>query len=146
MTNIPERTARQPSRTSLTVVSAALMTIAGAFMIALFARWVQSYDRVYWPAIEASRVAVYPSGFLVEGWLLAAGIVLTTAAAVLLWLRLLPDLTTTPIMVWFALSIGMALPAGLYATPTLALPFIASAFAAVCVVLIRHRPVLPVED
>lgn len=49
-------------------------------------------------------------------------------------------------MVWFALSIGMALPVGLYASPAIALPFIVSALAAVCVVLVRHRPVTTVED
>ncbi|WP_412161715.1 hypothetical protein [Curtobacterium flaccumfaciens] len=64
----------------------------------------------------------------------------------LLWLRFLPPLASTPVMVWFALSIGMALPVGLYASPAIALPFIVSALAAVCVVLVRHRPVTTVED
>jgi hypothetical protein len=146
VTTTPEKSSKRPSRTSLTVVSAGLLTLASATIIVLFARWVRSYDRVYFPAVEASRVAVFTAGFLGEGWFLAAGIALTAAAAVLLWLRLLPHLTSMPVMVWFALSIGMALPVGIYASPAIALPFIASALAAVCVVLIRHRPVVTTED
>jgi hypothetical protein len=146
VTVITKKSAQQPSSTSFTAVSAGLLTIASAVVIVLFTRWVQSYDRVYFPAVEASRAAVFPAGFLGEGWLLAAGIALTAAAAVLLWLRLLPLVVSTPIRVWFALSIGMALPVGLYASPAIALPFIASALAAVCVVLVRHRPGMRAKD
>lgn len=67
MTISPGRSGRQQSRIILTLLSAGFLTLASAVIIVLFARWVHSYDRVYFPAVEASRVAVFPAGSLGEG-------------------------------------------------------------------------------
>lgn len=130
-----------PKARKRVLIGAGLLTIVGAVAIAVFTRWVQSYDRVFFPAVEASRSAGFTNGFIFEGWILAIALVVAVTAALFLWLRFLPQLVSLPISAWFALSIGLAFPVGIYTSPTLALPFVASALAAMIVVLVRHRSV-----
>lgn len=138
MTAIQRSSAHRSRRTALLVAASSIATLVSATLIALFNQWVQSYDRIYFPAVESSRAATYPAGFLGEGWALALGIAVALAVAIVLWLQLLPHFVSGPISVWLALSAGFAVPVSLYLSPTVALPFIISALAAVCVALLRR--------
>jgi hypothetical protein len=130
-------------------VSAGLLTLVSAVIVVLFDRWVQLHDRIYFPAVEAPRVAVYPTGSSMRdgfsqlglrgcGHCGGDGAVVAPA----------PAATCERVGhgVWFALSIGMALTVALFATPPIALPFIVSALIALCVVIVRHRSAESVED
>ena len=125
----------------VSVVSAVVTVVSGIG----FAAWVAEDNRITWPAEEMSRVAVYPANHFLYGDTLAGAfggscaLLAVSLLALLIALRRAP--TPHPLLVaWLAGSLALAAPLSIRYSVILGLPFIASAFVAVILALLRRGP------